>query len=358
MGDQQLFSNEPILDIMRLLTSVSEGENGEPSGWGAAVVGPPLPPSFAPPPAMHCDAQCRTREEGGDKQARARGGKRHPPRRPTPPPSPPFQGASLLVAGRELLRLHNDLFVDHCRGCAGSGRLTCAHCAGSGSLRARPAVPSVRRLALLASSPRDVYACPHCGPPSPYDTRPDLDEELEGDPPLADALRANIKAALLGARLLPRATPILAGTVACPHCGGEPRVRRFTPALRALLPAEVPFQTRAALRAGDIVAPGTDTRRPYGEPPSAPLVDPFFPALVDAARAGRAAVASRARDDDRGARRGRDAMVGLQEAFASYFEDVVGVGKGGEGGGGGGGGKDKGKEGGGGGEDDDDGFQD
>ena len=195
-------------------------------------------------------------------------------------------------------------------------------------MRTRPATQSVRRLALLAGSPRDVYACPHCGPASPYDTRPDLDEELEGDPPLADALRDNIKAALLGARLLPRPTPILAGTVACHACGGSPRVKRFTPSLRALLPAEPPFQTRASLRAGDIPPPGADGRFPYGEPPSAPRQDPWFPSLLDAVREGRAAVASRVRDDDTRARRGRDSHAGLEEAFAPWFEDVVGVGKG------------------------------
>jgi hypothetical protein len=186
----------------------------------------------------------------------------------------------------------------------------------------------VRRLALLAGSPRHVYACPHCGPPSPYDADPDLDEDLEDDPPLADALRVNIKAVLQGARLLPRPMPILAGTVACHACGGEPRVRRFTPSMRALLPVEPPFQTRAALRAGDIVQPGTDTRFPHGEPPSAPRKDPLFPALIEAAREGRAAVASRVRDDEKMARRGRNELTGLQEAFVPWFVDVVGVGGG------------------------------
>ena len=193
-------------------------------------------------------------------------------------------------------------------------------------MRSRPAAASVRRLALLASSPRDVLACPHCGPPSPYDRRPDLDEALDGDPPQADAIRQNIKAALLGRVLLPRTMPVYAGTVACPHCGGEPRVKRFTPALRALLPVDPPFQTRAALRAGDILAPGTDHRRAYGEPPSAPPLDPVVPAMVAAARAGRAAVASRTYDEPGRAKKLKKKLLArADDAMRPFFEEVVGV---------------------------------
>ena len=196
---------------------------------------------------------------------------------PLPPPLCLQQIASATIAFRELVRLHTELFVDHCRACRGSGRLTCPHCAGTASVRTRPAEPSLRAMSLVTRAPTDVVVCARCGPPSPFDEDPGLaaeldeivaraDEAAEGkgdDLDLAalddeldvrrygEEIRQNIAAALLGKRLLPKETPFLAGTVPCDECGGNPRVARHTPNPQVFLQLEQSFQTDASLRAGD-----------------------------------------------------------------------------------------------------------
>jgi len=136
------------------------------------------------------------------------------------------RGLSTIFGGtilaNQVKNVYMELFYTECDNCRGTGRMTCPMCHGRNKCRSRPLTPkAVAKLKLPNYlEPEDAhYECIRCGDKSRFDTSFEAaDDESE-----AYAVMDNLKAAMAN-RMVPRPLGILAGTVPCQECGGNPRV--------------------------------------------------------------------------------------------------------------------------------------
>lgn len=180
--------------------------------------------------------------------------------------------ASFAIVVNQLKTLYDEFFISVCARCRGTGCLTCPHCHGTKTLRRTPGFLRARDLAIV-DNPADKYECFYCGPATSFDFNPMAPD----DEPTALKIQENLKAAV--ANIWPRpfdaAIGVLAGTVPCTECNGNPRVRRLTPDFAKALGLEEPWQFQITRRIGSYKQHALDGRRPRRQyleyPSSAPV---------------------------------------------------------------------------------------
>ncbi|CAL5227290.1 g10225 [Coccomyxa viridis] len=174
--------------------------------------------------------------------------------------------ASFGIVINQMWSLMDEIFTSDCDYCRGTGRIICRHCHGTKTLRRRPGEFHYQHMAVVDRSPRDLYPCVYCGPNTRYDFQR-VEEDNEDE---AYNIMDNLKAAVANKRR-PFPSPILAGTIPCPECGGNPLIRRHTPNWARLTQTEEPFDIRAGLRMAAVSRSGQRSRirpRKYLEYPS------------------------------------------------------------------------------------------
>ncbi|GAB4816902.1 hypothetical protein N2152v2_003948 [Parachlorella kessleri] len=156
--------------------------------------------------------------------------------------------ASFTIVVQQLKTIYDAFFITCCDRCRGTGIVTCSHCHGTKALRTRPGFLRTRNLRII-DNPKDHYPCYHCGPETKYDIDPFAmdDEETEE---ISIKIMDNMKAAVANQWPKPHEMPIYAGTVACPDCGGNPKVKRFTPDFGQALNLRGPWDLSIRRRAG------------------------------------------------------------------------------------------------------------
>ncbi|KAK9818138.1 hypothetical protein WJX72_007707 [[Myrmecia] bisecta] len=152
--------------------------------------------------------------------------------------------ASFGIVIKQLLNVWDLMYTGDCDNCNGTGRVTCTHCHGTKALRSRPGQLRIADLSISDVTGLDThYPCIHCGPLTQYDFEDTVADD-EGD---AYSIMDNFQAALAN-RPRPHFMPILAGTQACPTCGGNPKIRLQRANFARLCGLEEPFFVKAAKR--------------------------------------------------------------------------------------------------------------
>ncbi len=139
------------------------------------------------------------------------------------------QGSAVYYVIRETwLVMQAGTNSNFCRRCNATGRITCNKCCGTSTLRRRPAVFSPIAGAWFApGGAGDVYKCPYSGPRGTFDIPPTADQLEDASSyrvHLAEELEDLLKKAAMD-RVPARPFKPLAGTVRCPECDGNVRVK-------------------------------------------------------------------------------------------------------------------------------------
>lgn len=182
--------------------------------------------------------------------------------------------ASFAIVVNQMKNIYDAFFINECQRCRGTGIMTCPHCHGTKTLRKRPGYLRTRDFGIV-DDPRDQYSCFYCGPPSKYDFNPFAEDDEEK----AMQVQENLKMAVANIFPRPFNSGPLAGTVTCPTCQGNPKVRRLTPDFAKALNFGSLWDQKIAVRMGNWYwgndSPSGGKRRHYLEYPSAPVKDPI-----------------------------------------------------------------------------------
>ncbi|PSC76683.1 molecular chaperone [Micractinium conductrix] len=182
--------------------------------------------------------------------------------------------ASFAIVVNQLKNIYDAFYVSDCERCRGTGIVTCPHCHGTKTLRRRPGFLRTRDYGIV-DDPRDSYLCFYCGPPSKYDFNPFADD----DDQRAMQVQENMRLAV--ANVFPRLfdSLVTAGTVSCPTCHGNPKVRRLTPDFGKAFDLGPRWDERVAARMGQwfwgAESRPVDKRKLFLEYPSAPVKNPI-----------------------------------------------------------------------------------
>lgn len=164
--------------------------------------------------------------------------------------------ASFAIVVNQLKSLYEEFFISICDRCRGTGCVTCPHCHGTKTLRQRPGFIRTRDLAIV-DNPFDSYQCFYCGPSTTFDFNPmAADDENQ-----AMKIQENLKSAVANQWPRPFELGALAGTLACPECHGNPRVRRLTPDFAKALGMDEPWDFKLSKRFGAFRQLAVDPRR-------------------------------------------------------------------------------------------------
>lgn len=118
-------------------------------------------------------------------------------------------------------------------------------CHGSKTLRRRAGFIRTRDMAIV-DNPKDSYLCFYCGPHTKFDFNP----MAADDEQTALKVQENLKAAVANLWPKPFELGALAGTVPCPQCHGQPRIRRLTPDFAKALDLGEKWDFKLAKRMG------------------------------------------------------------------------------------------------------------
>ncbi|KAL4438015.1 hypothetical protein ABPG77_004236 [Micractinium sp. CCAP 211/92] len=182
--------------------------------------------------------------------------------------------ASFAIVVNQLKNIYDAFFVSECQRCRGTGITTCPHCHGTKTLRRRPGYLRTRDYGIVDDT-RDSYLCVYCGPPCKYDFNPFAeDDELR-----AMQVQENMKLAVANIFPRPFDSLVTAGTVLCPTCHGNPRVRRLTPDFAKALWLAPRWDEQIAARMGEffwgLEGRRGEKRRLFLEYPSGPVKNPI-----------------------------------------------------------------------------------
>lgn len=156
--------------------------------------------------------------------------------------------ASGTIVANQLKNLYEELFFTECDNCRGTGRMTCPMCHGRNKCRSRPLTPKAAAKLKLPNytEPDDAhYECIRCGVKSRFDVKFEADD----DESEAYAVMDNLKAAMAN-KMVPRSLGILAGTVPCEECGGNPKVRLHVANLENVLNLGYSWDFKVAQKVG------------------------------------------------------------------------------------------------------------
>ncbi|DBA92440.1 hypothetical protein WJX77_000486 [Trebouxia sp. C0004] len=161
------------------------------------------------------------------------------------------RGLSTVASGtivlNQLKNIYEELFYTECNNCRGTGRMTCPVCHGRNKCRSRPLTPAAAAKLKMPGKyeePEDShYECIRCGDKSRFDVSFAADDD-ENE---AYAVMDNLKAAMAN-KMVPRPLGILAGTVPCAECGGNPKVHLVAANLENVLNLALPWDFKVAQR--------------------------------------------------------------------------------------------------------------
>lgn len=182
--------------------------------------------------------------------------------------------ASFAIVVNQLKNIYDSFFLSECDRCRGTGLMTCPHCHGTKTLRRRPGYLRTRDFGIVDDT-KDSYLCMYCGPPCKYDFNPFADDEDMR----AMQVQENMKLAVANVFPRPFDSVVSAGTVSCPSCQGNPRVRRLTPDYAKALGLGPRWDQAIAARLGQwywgAEMPDGRQRKLYLEYPSEPVRNPI-----------------------------------------------------------------------------------
>lgn len=161
------------------------------------------------------------------------------------------RGLSTVASGtivlNQIKNVYEELFYTQCDNCRGTGRMTCPMCHGRNKCRSRPLTPEaaakLRMPGMWVEPENSHYECIRCGDKSRFDTSFEADDNEDE----AYSVMDNLKAAMAN-KMVPRPLGILAGTVPCGECGGDPKVHLHAANLENVLNMALPWDFKIAQR--------------------------------------------------------------------------------------------------------------